>query len=263
MRRWESEFQYNWFPKDSPILSWGPSFESSVIWDQRGTLQEWEAGPELEFELPAGTQVHMGAGPAYELFEGIGFDKWSVRMFTETEWLKWLSGMFAYSQGPEINYYPSQGRPFLADGLELEAGVTVRPVPALRVDGTYIYNSLTAGAERPAGVEEGDSVFQLHLLRAKANYQFTRELSLRAILDYNVLTPDRSLVDLENDKRFTADILVTYLVNPGTACYVGYTDAYANLRVDPRFSPAVARTGSATTSTGRQFFVKLSYLLRY
>jgi len=263
IRRWENDIQYTWFPKASALLSWGPSFEGTVIWDQRGELQEWEAGPEVEFELPAGTQVHMGAGPAYELFQGIGFDKHSFRVFSETEWLKWLSGMFAYNRGPEINYYPTQGVPFLADGLEVETGVTLRPTPPLRIEGTYIFNSLTAGDERPAGVSEGDSIFRLHLFRTKANYQFTRELSLRAILDYNVLTPDSSLVDLEADKRLTADVLVTYLVNPGTALYVGYTDAYANLRVDPRLSPLVIRTDAARTSTGRQFFVKMSYLLRF
>ena len=56
---------------------------------------------------------------------------------------------------------------------------------------------------------------------------------------------------------------MTYLVNPGTALYVGYTDVYANLRIDPRVSPAVLPADSVTTSTGRQFFVKMSYLLRF
>ena len=77
------------------------------------------------------------------------------------------------------------------------------------------------------------------------------------------MTPDTSLVDLEHDKRLTGDILVTYLVNPGTAVYVGYTDAYANLALDPRLPPSQQRTDSTRTSTGRQFFVKLSYLLRF
>ena len=233
------------------------------MWNQRGELQDWEAGPEVEFELPAGTQIHLGAGRAYEVYEGIGFEKHSFRAFTETEWLNWLSGMFAYNQGPQINYYPAQGLPFLAAGREVEAGVTLRPTPRVRIEGTYIYNDLTTGTDRPAGVEEGESIFRLHLFRTKANYQFTRELSLRAIIDYNVVTPNTGLVDLEHDKRLTGDILVTYLLNPGTAVYVGYTGAYANLALDPRLPASQQRTDSARTLTGRQFFVKLSYLLRY
>ena len=92
----------------------------------------------------------------------------------------------------------------------------------------------------------------------------TDAASARVIVDYNVLDPNRALVALEQDRRVTADILVTYLVNPGTALYVGYTDAYANVRIDPTLSPALVRTDSATTSSvGRQVFAKVSYLLRF
>jgi len=65
----------------------------------------------------------------------------------------------------------------------------------------------------------------------------------------------------------TADFLVTYLLNPGTALYVGYTDGRENLALDPPTSamtpPTLRRIGSPDTSTGRQFFVKLSYLFRF
>ena len=263
IRQWENEAQYKWFPKDSAILSWGPAFETSTVWNQRGELQDWEAGPEVEFEFPANTQVHAGAGRAYERYEGIGFDKHSVRIFSETEWLKWLSGSFAYRQGPQINYYPAEGLPFLGAGREMEAGITLRPTPRVRLEGTYIFNDLATGAEAPAAVPPGETIFKLHLFRAKANYQFTRELSLRAIVDYNTVTPNTALVALERDKRLTGDILLTYLVNPGTAVYVGYTGAYANLALDPRLPTDRQRTESARTLTGRQFFVKLSYLIRY
>jgi hypothetical protein len=69
-------------------------------------------------------------------------------------------------------------------------------------------------------------------------------------------------VNLERTKRLTADVLVTFLLNPGTALYLGFTDRYENLFIantDPR---TLARTGMPDTSTGRQFFVKLSYLWR-
>lgn len=58
------------------------------------------------------------------------------------------------------------------------------------------------------------------------NYQFTRALSLRGILDYNAILPNESLVALDRRKHLTADVLVTYLMHPGTAVYVGYTDGY-------------------------------------
>ncbi|MBI3667750.1 MAG: hypothetical protein HY236_16225 [Acidobacteria bacterium] len=53
------------------------------------------------------------------------------------------------------------------------------------------------------------------------NYQFTRALSLRAIVDYNGLLPNPSLVRYERAKGLTGDVLLTYLLNPGTALYIG------------------------------------------
>ena len=93
------------------------------------------------------------------------------------------------------------------------------------------------------------------------NYQFNRELSLRAIVDYNAVLSNPALVGLDRSKHVTADVLMTYLVNPGTALYIGFTDGYDNLNVDPVLGIRPRRT--PTTSTGRQFFVKTSYLLRF
>ena len=42
------------------------------------------------------------------------------------------------------------------------------------------------------------------------------------------MNPNTALVDLERERRFNADVLFTYMVNPWTAVYVGYTDAYEN-----------------------------------
>ena len=88
-------------------------------------------------------------------------------------------------------------------------------------------------------------------------------LSLRAIVDYSAVLPDRELIDLDRDKRLTSDVLLTYQLDPWTAAYVGYTDGYGNLEIDPMFRDRVRRTDSVFHSTGRQLFVKMSYLLRF
>jgi hypothetical protein len=58
-------------------------------------------------------------------------------------------------------------------------------------------------------------------------------------------------------------VLLTYLVNPGTALHVGYTDRYENLGLLPGSPPELERRRAPDTSTGRQLFVKLSYLMRF
>ena len=55
---------------------------------------------------------------------------------------------------------------------------------------------------------------------------------------------------------------MTYLVHPGTAFYIGYTDGYDNLRKDP-IDGGYTLGGGSTLWTGRQVFVKSSYLFRF
>ena len=61
----------------------------------------------------------------------------------------------------------------------------------------------------------------------------------------------------------TGDVLLTYLVHPGAALYIGYTDRLENLRLFQGTPPTVARIGFPSTTTGRRFFAKISYLFRF
>ncbi len=147
------------------------------------------------------------------------------------------------------------------------ADLTLRPVSRLRVQQTYLYTRLDTDAPRPIGadaasVAAGSRIFSNHILRTYATYQLTRELSVRAIADYEAVEPDTRLVQLDDDRRLAVDILATYLVNPWTAVYVGYTDRFENLQLLEPGRPPV-RGGGIRTSVGRQIFVKVSYLLRY
>jgi hypothetical protein len=94
------------------------------------------------------------------------------------------------------------------------------------------------------------------------HYQFSRPLSLRAILDYNSLSPNPSFVTRQAGKHMTGDVLFTYLVNPGTAIYVGYNNQFDNLAIQATTPPSLIRTRSPSLSTGSQFYVKVSYMLR-
>lgn len=79
---------------------------------------------------------------------------------------------------------------------------------------------------------------------------------------YNAVLPNPPLVALERTKRFTGDVPVSYLLNPGTAPYVGYTDNYENLR-RAGLPPSLQPSGAPGVATGQQFFVKMSYLFRF
>jgi hypothetical protein len=158
---------------------------------------------------------------------------------------------------------------------KVSAGFTLRPSSRFRFDETYLYYRLgTRNGSTPPGFKPGQNIFNNHLMRAKLNYQFTKELSLRLILDYNATIANANLVDLQTilggrdggpfapAKRFTTDVLLTYLLHPGTALYAGYNNGFTDLALANAVG-GIGPRGSPTNSTNRLFFVKLSYLFRY
>ena len=87
--------------------------------------------------------------------------------------------------------------------------------------------------------------------------------AFQRIADYNAILPNSALINRDKEKHFGLDALFTYMLNPGTALHIGYTDLYDNLRLDPLESPALVRTDYPDLNTGRQLFIKLGYLLRF
>jgi len=264
IRRWQNQLGYRWRPEHKGIVSFGPSLTSLVDRDRQGRLEDRQTQVAFVMELPRLTSFGFDRSENFELYQNLGFREFQNHGHLDTQWLKWLAFSSAYSWGSGVNYYPASGlKPFLADPSQGSLGFTFRPAPRIRFDQTYLYSRLaTRGGDVPERVSGQPVIFDNHVLRAKVNYQFTRELSLRLIVDYNAVLPNTSLVALTESKRFAPDVLFTYLFQPGTAIYVGYTDAYENLRLNPPPLSSIQSTSWPGTSVGREFFVKVSYLFR-
>jgi hypothetical protein len=254
-RQIEQMFEYNWRPEGKRILRYGPELSVLANWNYAGRLQDWEINPEFDVELTRQTFFFFGHEQSFELFEGVEFRKHATDVGIHSEWFSWLGGDVGYAWGTEINFFPGEGTlPFLASGREAELSLTIRPGSQLRVQQSYLYSGLSTR-------DTGATIFTNHILRSRVTYQFTRTLSMRAIVDYETVRPTPGLVDLDDEKQLTGDVLFTWLLNPGTAVYVGYTDRYERFDpFDPGFGP---RRAARLRSTGRQVFVKASYLLRF
>ena len=254
VRETRQKFDYRWRPNSRRIVNWGPSILALINLNRAGRVQDWEVAPSFNVELPRLTYFILDRSEAFELFRNSGFRKSASRVYFSTEWSKRLAATATYSHGQAINYYPASGlQPFLAHADSASLQLTIRPTSRLRLDESYLFSKLASSA----------TVFDNHIVRSKVNYQFTRSLSLRTIFDYNAVLANASLVSLEKTKRLNADILATYLLHPGTALYVGYTTSYENFAFDPLERPGIRRVASPGMPTGRQFFIKLSYLFRY
>ena len=168
------------------------------------------------------------------------------------------------------------GQPFLAREDTAGAAVTLRPMKPLKIENTYLFERLrTTNAaylfEQSQCPGAGRGIFNDHIIRSKWNWQFTPQLSLRLILQYNSLLAGTPGVGspytyLPTQRQFNADFLVTYLVHPGTAIYVGYNSDLQNLDVVPESPTApgyVTNTARGYINDSRQLFVKVSYLFRF
>ncbi len=265
VRQADQQLGYLWRPESGFIQSFGPVFSGQAIYDRQGRLTDWNLSPEIRLSMTRRTEVMFERETAYEYYGGTGFRKYQNQLEFGTEWYRWLTVSGEVVNGTGINYSPAGGRrPFLGRFREASATFTLRPGPRLQLDETYIYSGMRTSPESNlTGVAEGTAVFNNHLVRSKANYNFSRRASLRFILDYNSVLPNRALANLDKEKRIGLDALFTYMVNPGTALYIGYTDLYENYKLNPLLSPALYRTTYPDLNTGRQFFVKLSYLFRF
>jgi hypothetical protein len=172
--------------------------------------------------------------------------------------IPWMGVGVFWSHGTRPNYFPAAGAsPFLASFDDLTLSLTFRPTSSLLFDETFIRSRLDTRDDSPGA----GRIFTNPILRSRVNYQFSREWSLRAIVDYSALDPNPSLVALDRTRHAGGDVLLTWLLHPGTALYIGYTDGYDNQRLDP--VDGVVATRRQLSSTGRQVFVKTSWLFRF
>ena len=170
--------------------------------------------------------------------------------------------------GTATNFVPRTGPPVLAYQNTGVVKAVVRPTRGLTVENTYFLTRLL-------DQNTGRNVFNNHILRSKWNYQFTKEFSLRMIGQYVTTIANPGLTTLQNTKSFNGDVLFTYLLNPGTAIYVGYNSDLQNIDrllrrtcgglacAPGQAFDGLARTRNTFLNDGRQVFVKLSYLFRY
>ncbi len=186
------------------------------------------------------------------------YDRGHHGVFFETAFFKQVSAFGEVGWGSSTNFEPRSGPPVPTRDQYSNIFVTLRPTKQLTVDNSYL------GA-RLAAVGTHANIFNSHIVRSKWNYQITRELSLRFIAQYNTVLANSALTTLQTSKRANADFLITWLLHPGTAVYVGYNSNLQNLDRSLAFDPDgnLLRTRSRFLNDGRQIFVKVSYLFRY
>jgi hypothetical protein len=260
IRQIEHYGEYRWRPRSGPVVAYGPNSFVRFNWDHQGRLQEWIVRFPFQIDLKGRTSVFVRRVESYELFAGVDLREHLQTINVSTEWLKWLAINESVEWGHTPNYFPAAGvSPFVADSVSGSLGLTFRPTPSLRYEQTFLYTGLRT---RPAAsARQAQAVFDNTIVRSTLNYQFTRPLSVRTILDYSAVLPNTDLVQLSRAKRVGIDLLLTYQLGPSTAFYAGYTSAFQNVRLSSDREAAMPSV-RPDTEVGRQVILKLSYLFR-
>jgi hypothetical protein len=272
---------YRFRPKKGWIVDWGPSLNQRYVFDHEGNRLDTDYQPYLAIQGRGQTFIYLF--PYEELRERLrpqdfcflglscqpqpnqDYHEHSSGASVQTSVLPKVTAGASYHWGDGANFVPSPNAPaplnlpFLARQDTATGTLTFRPVKPLKIENTYLFERLrTIGANR--------GIFNDHIVRSKWNWQFTPQLSLRMILQYNSLLANTpGTVDLytflPTSRQFNADFLITYLVHPGTAVYVGYNSDLQNLNVVP--GTGVFNTAKGYINDSRQFFVKVSYQFRF
>ena len=306
IRETTQEVDYRFRPKRGWIVDWGPSLVARYDFDHTGLRLDTDYVP--YFALQGRGQTIILLRPYEELRERLrpqdfcfyGYSLYCApttlgnQDFHEhTSGAQFLTGYFKkvtiqaqYYWGDSINFVAQPAtppavptpynQPFLAREDNAQAGLILRPIKPLKIENTYLFERLRTTNSTYQFVQSqtpgaGRGILNDHILRSKWNWQFTPQLSVRLILQYNSLLAGTPGVGsphtyLPTSKEFNADFLVTYLVHPGTAIYVGYNSDLQNLDVVPRtaITPGyVTNTARGYLNDSRQFFVKVSYLFRF
>ena len=261
---------YYWRPEGKFLISYGPTLQQFNIWDHSGTALDYFFYPGFRIEMTRGTYVN---------FHPYGYDDVRLRpsdygtlsrvtaypqpfwgIDAATSWFKQFDLTAFFVSGVGVNYNPAAGQaPMIGHEDQGNFTLTFHAAGRLRIDNAYLIEHIRERDSHLTAVTN-------HIIRSKWNYQFTRNLSARLILQYNAVLSNPDISSLSRTKNFNTDFLITYLIHPGTAIYVGYNSNLGNLdhtlAVDP-VTGAILTTRNGYINDGRQFFVKASYVFRF
>lgn len=172
-----------------------------------------------------------------EPWAGERFSRNRTRAWGNVQMYRWLAFDARYTFGRAVFYDPLA--PFAGRSREAHAGTTLQPNG--RLSQSLSYDRVAFDREAT-----GQRVYTLDILNTKTIYQFTRQMFVRGIAQYD-----------SSRNRILTDFLLSYELNPGTVAYAGY-GALLEQR-DYVDSAWILGEGSYRASQ-RGLIVKVSYL---
>jgi hypothetical protein len=275
LRNGQTYLEYMWYPKHKTIQSFGVETSNNVAFDHQGNRLYHYSSVDPFILLPrnfmfaviGGSNSDTVGPPSYSaLTRYKNFSENFGGIVTRGAPFPQLNYNITAMRSGNVNYNPVEGQPpSLLDQEYVQAYLTLQPLRQLTADNVYLL-------DRDHAVADGAFVYESQTIRTKVNYQFTRALSARVIVQYDTTLANPAQTSLQRTKQVGTEALFTWLPHPGTAIYVGYNNDLQNFdrrlckgfpggACDSDNTPAPRSTN--LLNDGRQIFIKASYLFRF
>ncbi|HKJ68994.1 MAG TPA: hypothetical protein VKA68_13625, partial [bacterium] len=223
---------WTFYPNTKWFERFGVGFRARRSWNYAGEFKENYIGPYLWGRLIGQTFVNVSYRVEKERFQDITFSglrAWDL--FLQSNFSDMMSASGGFTWGREIAR--NEEPPIIGNSRSLFLSLDLKPVDRLIIGTSYNAFNL----KNPI---DNSTIHTGYILRNRINFQFTRNLHLRLVTQYNHF-----------DEEIDVDPLLTYRINAFSAIYLGSThdmrefEGYSNY-----------------TQTSRQYFLKVKYLFQ-
>jgi hypothetical protein len=242
-RRFTYWTYYYFYPNTKLVDYFLPSLGGGRWWNFAGMRNDNYVRPGMNFQFKAQTNIFVGYTFATARYRGIVFDGIRrLEVIVNSKFSKPVAVSFQLTEGRFIArrvFPPVLGK----GGTNFTGSATIKPSQRLIIEPSFSFFDLN--------YPNGTAMFRSYILRSRFNYQFTRELFLRLVVQYSndklFYTTPQSF-----SQRLSIEPLLSYKLNPFTIFYIGSTHQYRD--IDP--------LTNHLTQNSRQFFLKFQYLFR-
>jgi hypothetical protein len=186
-------------------VSLGLSAGQSHAYFEDLLIDRWSRA-NLRLRFTEFSQMNITFLDSMERYEGIDFNKNSFTVEGENNLVSWLPFGFYFRTGRSI-FYDSDD-PFL--GWSNTYGLFFNVKPNKRLQMSVDFSKETFWEKRG-----GEQIYDFNAVRQRTTYQFSKTLSLRAIVDYYY-----------EDNEFYGSFLVSWILRPGTVFFFGVDSTY-------------------------------------
>ena len=246
-RRQASVVSYYVFRFDEGLFSSiSPQIIPVRIWNTDGTVKDEYIYFDLSTNLrKAQIGLHSQYLISSELYRGIQFDGiWNFHQCVH------VAPSQVFSLGANIGYGDQLAYNWRTIGRQTRFGfwIDLKPHDRVKIENTYSH-------ARSINQDTDEELFRGYIARSRLSVQFSRELTMRLVVQYN-----------DFSETWDVDPLITYRLNPFTLFYIGTTYDYSRVYCLNESGSAFAADSEAAYDCNklmsRQFFMKLQYLFQ-